>query len=95
MLNNQILLNGITIQQLAETLAPLLQITTVLPQQTLTENITRKQACAILNIGLVTLAKHTKSGKLVSYGIGNRVLYKRDEVMNSLKILNKLNNGQL
>jgi hypothetical protein len=89
MLNNPILLNGITIQELAEALAPLLKTTTVQPQHSLPENITRKQACAILNIGLVTLSKHTKSGKLVSYGIGNRVMYKRDEVLNSLKVLNK------
>lgn len=88
MLNNQIILNGITIQQLAEALVPLLQITTVKTQQ-LPEFISRKEASKILNIGLVTLLKHTKAGKLTSFGIGNRVMYKREDVLASLKVLNK------
>lgn len=86
---NQIFLNGITLQQLAEALAPLLQTAPVQSQQTLPEFITRKEACSILNIGLATLWKHTKASKLTSYGIGNRVMYKRDEVVQSLKVLNK------
>ncbi|SNR71957.1 helix-turn-helix domain-containing protein [Flavobacterium sp. ov086] len=88
MLQNQIILNGITIEQLAEALAPLLQSTISQSQQALPENITRKQACTILNIGLATLWKHTKEGKLTSYGIGNRIMYKRDEVLQALKPLN-------
>ena len=88
MLQNQIILNGITIEQLAEALAPLLQTTMIHSQHILPENITRKQACAILNIGLATLWKHTKDGKLTSYGIGNRIMYKRDEVLQALKPLN-------
>lgn len=88
MLQNQIILNGITIEQLAEALAPLLQNSMSQPQHSLPENITRKQACAILNIGFATLWKHTKDGKLTSYGIGNRIMYKRDEVLQALKPLN-------
>ncbi|WP_289666001.1 helix-turn-helix domain-containing protein [Flavobacterium panacagri] len=88
MVQTQIILNGITIEQLAEALAPLLQTKMINSQQTFPENITRKQACAILNIGLATLWKHTKEGKLTSYGIGNRIMYKRDEVLQALKPLN-------
>jgi excisionase family DNA binding protein len=87
-MNNQIILNGITIHDLAEALAPLLKTTLVQPQDALPENITRKQACAILNIGLATLWKHTKAGKLTAYGIGNRIMYKRDEVLQALKPIN-------
>ena len=87
-MNNQIILNGITIEDLAHALAPLLKTTLVQSQDALPENITRKQACEILNIGLATLWKHTKSGKLTSYGIGNRIMYKRDEVLQSLKPIN-------
>lgn len=86
---NQIFLNGITLQQLAEALAPLLQPTTVQTQQAQSEFIGRKEACKILNIGLATLWKYTKAGKIPVHGIGNRILYKREEVIQSLRLLNK------
>jgi len=85
----QIMIQGYTLEQLAEALKPLLQ-----PQQTNTpaepENdlITRSEACKILSINLTSLHKHTKSGKLKSYGIGNRVLYKRSEVLEAVKPIN-------
>jgi len=44
------------------------------------ENLTRKETCAILKINLSTLWLWTKKGKLKSYGLGNRVYYKRTEV---------------
>lgn len=89
MSNNQIFLSGITLQDLAEALVPLLQNMMLQAQQPQPEFITRKEACSILNIGLATLWKHTKASKLTSYGIGNRVMYKRDEVLQSLTVLNK------
>ena len=88
---NQIFLNGITLQQLAEALAPLLQ-----PQQgkqseqTEPENefVTRDEVCKLLSFNKTSLWKHTKSGKLKSYGIGNRVLYNRAEVLEAVKPIN-------
>ena len=44
------------------------------------ENLTRREACAILKINLSTLWSWTKKDKLKSYGLGNRVYYKRSEV---------------
>lgn len=44
------------------------------------ENLTRKETCKILKINLSTLWVWTKKGKLKSYGIGNRVYYKRSEI---------------
>jgi excisionase family DNA binding protein len=46
--------------------------------------LTRDEACAILRINKTTLWKWTKKGRLIRYGIGNRVLYKKNEVIESL-----------
>ena len=87
-MNTQIFLNGITLQQLAEALAPLLQPQSVALLEPLNEYIKREEACELLSINLSSLWKHTKSGKLKSYGIGNRVLYKRTEVLEAVKPIN-------
>jgi hypothetical protein len=38
----------------------------------------REEVCATLKINRTSLWKWTKSGKLIRYGIGNRVLYKKN-----------------
>lgn len=86
---NQILLNGITLEQLAEALKPLLQSpTTNELKQPENRLLTREETCKLLSINKTSLWKHTKSGKLKSYGIGNRVYYKHDEVLFAVKPLN-------
>jgi excisionase family DNA binding protein len=50
--------------------------------------LTRAEVAKMLRIDLSTLHLWTKQGKLVSYGIGNRVYYKQDEVEDALKQLN-------
>ena len=50
-----------------------------------TELISRKEAAEILGVSLPTLHCWTKDGKVPAYRIGNRVRYKRDEVLNSLQ----------
>ena len=87
-MNTQIFLNGITLQQLAEALAPLLQPQSVALLEPLNEYIKRDEACELLSINLSSLWKHTKSGKLKSYGIGNRILYRRSEVLEAVKPIN-------
>ena len=42
------------------------------------------ETCELLKVKRTTLWKHTKNGKLKSYGFGNRVYYKKDEVLQSL-----------
>lgn len=84
----QIFLNGITVEQLAKALEPLLGIKTANePQQPENDFITRDTVCKLLSINKTTLWKHTKTGKLKSYGIGNRVMYKRTEVLEAVKPL--------
>lgn len=87
-MNTQLFLNGITLQQLAEALAPLLQPQSIALLEPVNEFIKRDEACELLSINLSSLWKHTKSGKLKSYGIGNRVLYKRAEVLEAVKPIN-------
>ena len=86
-----ILLNGITIEQLAEALKPLLQLQKMVSETVETENelLTREQVCKLLSINKTTLWKHTKSGKLKSLGLGNRVYYKKSEVLEAVKHLNQ------
>lgn len=48
-----------------------------------------KDAYEFLGISRGALHNYTTSGKIKAYGIGNRVFYKRSELMNSLVPLNK------
>ena len=52
------------------------------------ELLTREQACLLLKINKTSLWKWTKKGKIIAYGIGNRVLYKKSELMESLVRIN-------
>ncbi len=88
-MNNQIFLNGITIEQLAEALKFLMQNQTINQSPSLENDfITREEVCKLLSFNLTSLWKHTKSGRLKSYGIGNRILYKRSEVLLAVKPIN-------
>tara|TARA_Y100000815_G_scaffold268569_1_gene289872 strand:+ start:122 stop:406 length:285 start_codon:yes stop_codon:yes gene_type:complete len=51
--------------------------------------LSREQVCDMLGINLSTLWGYTKKGKLKSYGIGRRVYYKKDEVIESIIPLKK------
>ena len=86
-MNTQIFLNGITLEQLAEAVVKLQQ-QPVAPPQLENEFITRDAVCKLLNFNKTSLWKHTKSGKLKSYGIGNRVLYRKSEVLEAVKPIN-------
>ena len=90
-MNTQIFLNGITIEQLAEALKPLLQSQKKVDESVSNEDelLTREQVCKLLSINKTTLWKHTKSGKLKSLGLGNRVYYKKSEVLQAVKHLNQ------
>jgi excisionase family DNA binding protein len=88
-MESQIFLNGITLEQLAEALKPLLELQKpTAPTEPENEFITREQACELLSINKTSLWKHSKSGRLKSYGIGNRVLYRKDEVLQAVKPIN-------
>lgn len=52
------------------------------------ELLTRAEACSLLKINMTTLWNWTKKQKIISYGIGNRVYYKKSELLASLARLN-------
>lgn len=87
-MTTQILFQGCTLQQLAEELAPLLQSNNT-NREDENEFISIEETCELLRLNKTSIWKHTKSGKLKSYGIGNRVLYKKSEVLEAVKPLNK------
>jgi hypothetical protein len=87
-MNTQIFLNGITLQQLAEALQPLLQPQQMEQPQPENDLLTREQVCTLLSINKTTLWKHTRSNKLLSFGIGNRVFYSRKQVLEAVKPIN-------
>jgi hypothetical protein len=43
--------------------------------------LSRAETAELLKIKFTTLWKHTKSGRLTCYGIGNKVYYKKNEVL--------------
>jgi hypothetical protein len=54
-----------------------------------TEYLTRNEVAEILKCDLSSLWLWTKKGKLISYGIGNRIYYKRSEIESAIICLNK------
>ena len=54
------------------------------------EYISRKEASKFLNISLVTLNEWSKTGLLRCYRIGSKVLYKKAEIVKSIKLVPQL-----
>ncbi len=89
MKGGRILLEVYTLEQLVEALRPLVQPNAPVQPTTTEDNLlSRDEVCALLNISKTTLNTRTKDGKLKSYAIGNRVLYKRSEVLAALCPIN-------
>lgn len=84
----RIFLQGIELQELVDALYPLMQLKQVEQPQPQNDLMTRKEVCTLLSINFSTLWKHTKSGKLKSFGIGNRVFYSREQVLEAVKPIN-------
>lgn len=57
------------------------------PKQTNGEYLNRRDVCKLLKISLATLHSYTKTGTLKGYRIGGRVLYRRDEITNSVTVI--------
>lgn len=57
----------------------------LVPEKTEQKMLTRKQTAQFLCISLPTLHDWTKTGVVKAHRIGNRVLYKQDEVNQALQ----------
>lgn len=90
----QILLNGISLDEfkklLIETLESRFKVNEVQSKvQSNQKYLSRVEVAKLLKISLPTLNEWTKIGHLQSYRIGNRVLYKTEEIDESLsKVMN-------
>jgi len=88
-MDNQIILQGITVDELTSIINNNVKYQLeVLKRELLkkSENdelLTREETCNLLKIDSSTLWHWTNKGKVIPYKIGNRVYYKRSEIMNS------------
>ena len=88
----QIILSGLTLEQLGQMIGDKIKEVFDLKEQTKKQTssakeakyITRKETAKLLHISLPTLNEWTKDGTLTSYRIGTRVLYKPEEVMETV-----------
>ena len=94
-MQNSILLQNLTPEQLVELINEGVKNQLKDLQKELTtkeandELLTRKETCKFLQIDSSTLWAWTNKGKVKAYGIANRRYYKRSELIESLKPLNK------
>jgi len=91
-MSNEIILSGITFEQLQNSFRSIVkneveQIIKNLPtsQEPAPELITRKETALIYGISLVTLNEWTKTGIVPAQRIGTRIRYSRADVYASLK----------
>lgn len=83
-----LIFTGVSLDELLSRISQLLDAKISGPPgqlQNANEYITRKDVASLLKISYPTLNDWTKQGWLQSYKIGNRVLYKKNEVENSLR----------
>ena len=83
-----ILLNGINLAELKELLREVIdeKLIEIKPSTEAKnqEYLSRKEVAQLLKISLTTLNDWSKQGIVQSYRIGNRVLYKKIEIENSV-----------
>ena len=85
-MEEQIILQGITVEKFFERLNQLVQPNApIQPTSTEDDLLSRDEVCELLKISKTTLNNYTKAGKLQKHCIGNRVLYKRSEVLASVQ----------
>jgi excisionase family DNA binding protein len=70
------------IEELKDSLIPELkeQLSKEFQPKEPTSYLTRNEVCEILHIDLSSLHRWRKEGKLIAYGLGNRVYFKRNEI---------------
>lgn len=87
----QILFTGFTVNDLLDWIGQIIDskigIYPTKKQELQSEYITRAEVSKLLKITLPTLHDWTKQGWLKAYKIGSRVLYKREEVQQSVEKL--------
>jgi excisionase family DNA binding protein len=89
-MNHQILLNGISVDELIARLkSELTPVAPATPKETTEDFLTAKQVSKLLGISLVTLHKWKKDGKLKFHRFGTRIRFQKSEILNNEKFSNK------
>lgn len=88
-MDNVVLVNGVTSQQLTETILKgvkeqLDELKKDFKPKEPTEYLTRKEVAKILKISLVTVHEWAKNGILKPYKMGNRTYFIRKEIEDSM-----------
>ena len=83
---NEILLHGITVDELVERVAKrTVELLSVTQEEKIEDDlITPKEACKLLQCTTVTLWRWEKKGRITPYGIGGKKFFKRSELLNSI-----------
>lgn len=95
MLKNAIILSEMTEEQLEKLFSSTIRSQLIDFKKSLEnthsndELLTRDEACKFLKINASTLWHWTNKGKVNAFGIGNRRYYKRSQLLECLKPLNK------
>ena len=85
-LNHQILLNGISVDELVARLKlELIPVPAIATKETTEDFITVKEVARLLGISLVTVHKWKKDGKLKFHRFGSRIRFKKSEILNNEK----------
>lgn len=91
MINRELVqIENISVEELTEIIAEKLadklekRIATLISKQNDGELLTRTETAKILKVELTTLWCWTRKGKITAYGIGNRVYFKRGDIMKAL-----------
>jgi len=91
-MKNSIIISELTLEQFNDIIQGLQNQLTDIKQnfepKVPTEYLTRTEVSEMLKCDISTIHNWTKKGKLIPYGIGNRVYYKRNEVETKLKPIN-------
>lgn len=91
MKSNKIIFDVLSKKELEELITKSLNeaVKNTLPAPSVKEELlTREEASELLKIDLSTLWRWTNKGQVIAYGIGKRVFYKKEELLNSLIKIN-------
>lgn len=86
-MENSILIRNITAEELQEVIRTVIkeELQVLQPKKNETRYLTRNEVVDLLKISLPTLHDYTKRGIVKGYRIGSRVLFKLDEIEQSIK----------
>ena len=86
-MENSILIRNITVEELQEIIRTVIkeELQVVQPKRSESRNLTRNEVVNLLKISLPTLQRYTQLGVIKGFRIGTRILYKLEDIEESLK----------